>query len=370
MSRAVSERATGRAVWEACEVLAGCLRSSPHAPALSAVYDRDGERQRSGPGELLSRMMAGFGILRSRPLLLGLYLPRIPAVGPMPGFQAVLDEPGGEAFLRDALRMAGALLGIIEWLRSALPGYPDIPVPALGATSDRVAADGMLGAGHPWPPAIRVTLTGEDPPALVQAGIPDRDALRAALDALLAATLGCEQWLGFQAAAQALSGEDRSALLEHCAAVAESTSEERLHATAGAQMIRRAEFVRASAGDARSALAAGPEAYLAAFDRVDALLSNIAAVISDRTVYGAPVVIPDDADVSWTREEGGVRARIVTVEDAFVFLSPGRLAVLDAPPPVGGGMILHGTHMSIEPELGSRATLDAVVLEDSEGVFA
>src|SRR5450759_686277 len=108
MSRAVSEQATGRAVWEACEALAGCLRSSPHAPALSAVYDRDGER--SAHGQVLSGLMAGFGMLRSRPLLLGLYLPRIPPMGPMPGFQAVLEEPGGEALLRDALRMAGALL--------------------------------------------------------------------------------------------------------------------------------------------------------------------------------------------------------------------------------------------------------------------
>src|SRR5664279_3594087 len=100
MSWAVSEQAKGRAVWEACQALAGCLRSSPRAPALSAVYDRDGER--SGHGEVLSGLMAGFGMLRNRPLLLGLYLPRIPTVGPMPGFHALLEEPGGEAFLRDA----------------------------------------------------------------------------------------------------------------------------------------------------------------------------------------------------------------------------------------------------------------------------
>jgi hypothetical protein len=368
MVRAVSEHAAGREVWEACEALAACLRTSPHALALSAVYDHESER--SAHTQALSELMAGFGMLRNRPLLLGLYLPRIPPMGPIPGFRAVLDEPGGEAFLRDALRMAGALLTVIEWLRSDLPGYPDMPVPALGATSDRVAADGMLGAGHPWPQAIRGTIDGENPPALEEVRSPDRDGLRAALGALRAATVGCAQWLGFHAAERALSGEDRSALLEHCRGVAEDTSEERVDATAGAQLVRRAEFVRARSGAARSGLAAGPAAYLSAFDAVDALLSNIAAVISDRTVYGAPVVIPDDADVSWTREEDGVWARIVTVEDAFVLVVPGRLAVLDAPAPVGGALIVHGTHMSIEPELGIRATLDAVVLDDSEGVFA
>jgi hypothetical protein len=127
----------------------------------------------------------------------------------------------------------------------------------------------------------------------------------------------------------------------------------------------RAEYTRALLVEVTDGVSDEPNRYLRAFHRIDRLISDVGLVISDRAVHVRPMVVPDDAEVRWTREEEGLIVNARFSGDPF--LKPGRLLVYAGEPPVRGGWLATATTMNLDfSASGLKIGLDAFVLPDSD----
>ncbi len=363
---------SARQLWQASRHTGELLALSTHAAALREAIDLDGASGARSPCvTLLHHTLAGLGPLRSRPLLLGLYLPRIPSIGPIPGYDQITQIEGGPQFLDSAARIASAALSIAEHLRSRLPGYPDILVPDLCAGSPAVIEDGFMAAERfPWPAAARAA--HPDGHRELRAGRDldvDLPALAESVGEMLAALETHKAWQTFAELSSRLSSEERAALERIRQEFEARTAEAVIDEGAGGLLMRRSQYAHAVLGKVDDQAQARTGEYLAAFRRVDHLITMALAVLSERTAYHAPVGLPADTQLTWHREGDALQVRAVVPSDPLPFLYPGRLLVYQDDPPTGGALFLKGASHTINFELGSQAELDCEGLEDSAGIF-
>jgi hypothetical protein len=356
-------------IWRTSEELAEVLRASPDIEALQRVFDRD-SRQRDDPRpyeRAIEHYVASMGMLRTRPLLFGLHAPQLPSIDmPPPTFGDLLKLDGFPDFLRSAQRAAGALLSLVEYLRSRLPGYPDLPLPELRPQAPRVERDGLLDASSmPWPMAARargVERHGPSPSGL--RGV-DEPAWRERAEGLLAHLSASCEWSAFAVVTDGLSPDDRQQLDDACRRFDERTQLDAIHANAGPLLLRQGQHRRAALDEACASLTDEARGYLDAFDAIDCLIDQAALVISDRAIYAEAIRVPADADVSWQRTDSGVTVRARFSEGASPFIQPGRLLIYAGDPPVVGGWICQGTRFGWQRDLDATVDLDAKVLPDS-----
>jgi len=359
-------------LWQASRRVGELLGASRDAVALREAVDIDCARGAAGPHVMMVRhILAGFSPLSTRPMLLGLYLPRIPSIGPIPGYDQLASIEGGTQFLDSAARLASGLLSIVEHLRARLPGYPNLPVPDLCPGSPAVVNDGFFAFERlPWPAAARAQRAGQ--PGELRTGLVldvDLAALEERVGEVLEALEGDEGWLKFIRVSSQLGDKELRQLKGICVEFSRRTTEAVVDERAGELLMQRVQYARAVLEEVRSAASGLAGEYLAAFTRVDHLISLVAAVISERVAYHAPVGLPPEAEVSWHRVEGVLETRALVPADPLPFLHPGRLVVYRAEPPAGGAWFLRGTSHTINFELGSQSTLTGEGLEDSAGVF-
>jgi hypothetical protein len=360
---------SARELWQASRHGGELLASSPSAAALREAIDVDDTTgPRSPCVALLRHTLAGLGALRTRPLLLGLYLPRTPSIGPIPGYDQITQIEGGPQFLDSAARIASAALSIAEHLRSRLPGYPDIPVPDLCAGSPAVIEDGFMSADRfPWPAAARASRhSGLRGGADLDVDMP---ALAEGVGQMLAALEAQVAWRQFSELSSQLEGEERAALKRIRQDFQERTAQGVVDEGAGGLLMQRSQYARAVLAEVGEQADGRAGEYLAAFRRVDHLINMALAVLSERTAYNTPVGLPDDTQLTWHRDGDGLQVRAVVPSDPLPFLYPGRLLVYNGDPPAGGALYLQGASHTINFELGSQAELDCQGLEDSAGIF-
>jgi hypothetical protein len=359
-----------RDIWTSADRLATELSKSPHAVALREVFDITSHPTERPHQRVVREALAGLGMLRTRPLLLGLHLPQLPPLAPLTGYREVLATDGGEQFMDSAGRMAGALVSILEYVRSRLPDYPRIPVPDLCSGSPRVEDDGLLGGGsYPWVAAARdqgFQLSG--PPPLTGLGIDAKD-LHSALGDLLNALRASDAWQAFEAAAEVLDDGSRTELLTIRNEFRERTKPEVVDREAGGYLIQRAEYARVALQDSRALARSSAAVHLEAFDRVDRLIDRAASVASERVAFARPIDIPADAEVAWERSTDGVDVRAQLAHDLSDFVHPGRLLNYRGDPPAAGIWYATGMHMNFSPDLGAELTLTAFALPESAGPF-
>ncbi len=354
-------------VWTHADAVAGALRSSPQVRGLQRVFDHDDRGDAWDPGETaLNNLVAGMGMLGSRPLLVGIYAPILPPL-PMPGadYNQLLRIPEFRALIDDARPAAETLLGLIEHIRSRLPGYPDIPVPSLRAQAPSVEMDGLLDSGMPWPAALRLPgARSERPPRATLANV-EADAWQQAISSLVEAVERTAERSAFVRATASLTDDGRRNLEEACEEFDERTTPDRLDQEAGGYLISRAAYTRALLAEVTTGLTDDARDYLDSFHHIDRLVSQVGMVISDRTIHTRPVEVPLDAQVSWQRDGGSVvvNARF----SAEPFLKPGRLLTYEGLPPTRGAWIGTATTMNFDMAPGGfKVGLDAYVLPDSE----
>jgi len=356
-------------VWQACEDLAAVIRKSRDADALQRVFDRESRHEPPRPHEhAVTELLAGTGMLRTRPLLFGLHAPQLPPL-PMPGpnFEDLLAIDGFADFMHTAARASGALLSLIEHIRFRLAGYPDLPVVDLRPESPRVDMDGLLDpSSMPWPLAARnQQLQDHGVAAAGLSGI-DEDQWAVKTAALLDRLRPTSQWEAFTTAATELPAEARDQLEEACRQFDEQADPAIIHAKVGSLLLRQVQYRQAALAAARDPLTGPARTYLNAFYAIDRLIDQVATVISERAVYAHPVSVPGTADVSWQRTDTELVARAQFAEGASPFITPGRILLYAGEPPVRGAWIGHGTSMNLHTEMGVTINLDAKVLPDSE----
>lgn len=359
-------------VWQSCEDLAAVIKASRDANALQHAFDRESHHESPRPHErAIMELLAGMGMLRTRPLLFGLHAPQLPPLPPPgPNFDGLLRVDGSADFMQSAARASGALLSLIEHIRSHLVGYPDLPVADLRPQSPRVDMDGLIDqSSMPWPLAARNRkLQNGGAPAAGLHGI-DEDEWGAKTDALLDRLRATYQWEAFATAATELSPEAREQLEDACRQFDEQADSAVIDAQAGPLLMRQFQYRQAALATARDSLTGPARTYVDAFYAIDRLIDQAATVISERAVYAHPVTVPDTADVSWQRTDTELVARAQFAEGASPFITPGRVLVYAGDPPVRGAWIGRNTSMNIHTERGVTINLDAEVLPDSENLL-
>jgi hypothetical protein len=263
-------------LWAAVEGLAGVWRSSDIVPGYAEVLTNPTQ----GLGGELRMILAGFDNLEAQPLLLAHLLQATP------DYQRFKQQPGAEEFLQRGGRLVQAFLETVEWWRSRLPGYPNMPAPQL-------VRGGPLSSDEvtfrvPWPRGLRqrrLQFTPAPPTAAGLLGMP-APAADAAARAIGTALVGSPQVQAFQQAQQALSDEDRAALTGARDRARAALSPPELDKKAGELLLNRLAYREAVAADAVETLHGNARRYSQAFDAVDRLLEQAAALLSQAVVYG------------------------------------------------------------------------------------
>lgn len=356
-------------VWAHSETVAQMIRISPKLEGLRHVFDHDDRSEPLDPGEnALGGLVASLGILGSRPLLIGLYAPALPPLPEaMPGtdYDDMLRMPEFRSLMEDARGVAEMLLSVLEYLRSRLPGYPDLLVPSLMPQAPAVQLDGLLAGGMPWPAAFR------------QSGVAPVGLPGASLNGVAPVVLGekvaslCDaleqtaEWVEFADASASLGDTGRAELEAACAEFDRRTAREILDHEAGGVLMRRADYTGAVLVEVTEGVSEIADRYLRAFDGIDRVISDVGLVISDRALHACPMVVPDDAEVSWLREEKGLVVNARFSGDPF--LKPGRLLAYAGETPVRGGWLVTATTMNLDfSGSGLKVGVDALVLPDSD----
>lgn len=267
--------------------------------------------------------------------------------------------------MEDARVVAETLLSAIERIRSRLPGYPDLPVPSLMPQAPAVEMDGFLGSGMPWPASFRQP--GVAPGMLLAASLDgvSPDTLAEHVARLSAAVEQTAEWAAFAEASASLGDAGRAELEAACTEFERRTAPDVLDQEAGGYLMSRAEYTRALLVEVTNGVSGAAGRYLTAFRRIDRAISDVGLVISDRAVHLRPMVVPDDAEVRWDREEEGLVVNARFSGDPF--LKPGRLLVYAGEPPIRGGWLATATTMNLDfSASGLKIGLDAIVLPDRD----
>jgi hypothetical protein len=263
-------------LWAAVEGLAGVWRGTDIVPSYAEVLTK----RTQGLGGALAMIVAGFGNLEAQPLLLAHLLRATP------DYQRFSQQPGADEFLQRGSRLGQAFLETVEWWRSRLPGYPNLPVPQL-VRGGPLSSD-EITFRVPWPRGLRgqgLQFTPAPPSAAGLLGVPAPAADEAAR-ASGSALVGCSQVRALQQAQEDLTSDDRAALVGARDRARAALNPSELDARAGELLLNRLAYREAVAADAVESLDGNAHRYSQAFAAVDRLLEQAAALLSQAVVYG------------------------------------------------------------------------------------
>jgi hypothetical protein len=295
-------------------------------------------------------------------------------VGALPEFQQLHSQPDVQKWFDAAQRFAVALIEVVEFLRSRLPGYPSLLVPDLLPEASRVDAGGFWDMRFPWELQIRQAKLhfANQPPQLAGAlELPDRArAAYAALGDVARALHETEAWRRFADIHTNLSPGDREAAKASRRGFREAVSEARIAAVAGGLAIRVANMRRAELQRIKALADGRLREYYDAFAAVDELIDAIAAFVSHRVAEGRlDELIPFEADWGPAGDIRPIRFR--AMDDAFrrnyelIKVSGG------GPKALAGVVVLHNLTINLPDEDGATTlTADGQLLVGSADIPA
>jgi hypothetical protein len=344
------------ALWAAVEGLAGVWRGTDVVPGYAEVITK----RTQGLGRELTLILAGFGNLEAQPLLLAHLLQATP------DYQRFSQQPDADKFLKGGKRLGQAFLETVEWWRSRLPGYPNLPVPQL-------VRGGPLSLDEvtfrvPWPRGLRgqrLQFTPAPPSAAGLLGMPAPAADEAAR-AIGSALVGCSQVRALQQAQEDLTNDDRAALTSARDRARAALSPPELDARAGELLLNRLAYREVVAADAVESLDGNARRYSQAFNAVDRLLEQAAALLSQAVVYGpvrrlGPVLRAE-------RLHGGSGWTEIIVPEPWPPLRLAEVALFNSPA-LANAMLVEGMTIQLG-RISGVATVSGRLLPDSAGLRA
>lgn len=341
-------------LWAAVEGLADMWRGTDVVAGYAEVITK----RTQGLGGALALIVAGFGNLEAQPLLLAHLLQATP------DYQQFSQQPGADEFLQRGSRIGQAFLETVEWWRSRLPGYPNLPIPQL-------VRGGPLSSDEvtfrvPWPRGLRrqgLQFTPAPPSAAGLLGVPAPAADDAA-QAIGSSLVDSPQVQALQHAQEDLTNDDRAALTSARERARAAISRSELDARAGELLLNRLAYREAMAADAVESLDGNARRYSHTFAAVDRLLEQAAALLSQAVVYGpvrrlGPVLRAE-------RLHGGDGWTEIIVPEPW---PPLRLAeiVLFNSPALANAMLVEGMTIQLGRTSGV-ATVKGRLLQDSAGL--
>lgn len=339
------------ALWEAVAEHASAWADLPVVRRFAAQLPRNASQRSRGLPGLLQHVTASGGMVASRPLRLGTNVPQMLSVvdGGAPSVRpAVLNQ-----WLEDATRVEGVHRVTVAWLRSRLPGYPQLPAPQL-AKGTPLTTDEFT---------YRLTWTREElaagfqfqnPPSepLATLGATEQHAARVddAARRLALALAGTAQCQRLRAADAALSPGDRAELAAARKAVTDASKPAVVDAHEPDLAVPRDAYRQQVVADAVGALTGPAREYADAFDAADRLIELACSdVFGQLAVYGT-VAVNGVTDLAAHGAGPGTVA--FTVEDT-IHLATGTVAWLDDPL-FPDAVHLTGLSYSFDQALGMR----------------
>jgi hypothetical protein len=298
-------------LWDKAASVAGLIKGTPQGESFRRAFDL-----RDEPDDFairLSHVTAVYHSLREHPLLLGMRLNHLPDA-------AVLCADGEDRkWLEDAINVSAGMQMVVEYLRSHLPGYPNLAVPHLRQGSPyRFVSDWVFVNYFPWDAEIEqltVGLGGAPPDLMNLGGSLDGDK---ELEGLAQTLIRRPTWGRLVGAWQSLDGRDLRLLDEMGQVFERDVRDEVVDREAGSRSQARFEYRMARLEELVSSAAGPVRQYLDAFERVHDLITVIAGLIETLvTSDGLQPLSPYRMDVG-----GGDDLRPVTlaaaVENPFI----------------------------------------------------
>jgi hypothetical protein len=345
-------------LWAAVEALADVWRNTDIAQRYAEVFAHPDQ----GLGSRLRETIAWARGIEAQRLLLPHLLPV------SPGYDSFTREPGAAEFLERGKRLAQAFLWTVEWWRSRLPGYPIMPVPQLvrnGPLSTR-----ELTFRVPWPEDLRRQGLQRTPaPPFVADLLGDRpQPLDEGARAVGTALTRSPQALALEQAHATLTDNDRATLASAREHARTALRPQQVDAAAGVLALDRLAYLEAVIADALERLQNNAHQYSDAFDAVDRLIEQAAALFSQAVVNGpAPEVGPV---LRCERMHGGDRwTEVVVQELPGLFAQLGDVVLFNTPA-LTDAMHLESIGLDIKTGRWGRATLAGRLLPDSSGLRA
>jgi hypothetical protein len=347
-----------RELWATVEALADAWRRTDVARDYAEVLTDP----QHALGRRLREILSSYGGFERQKLLLARILRAVPEYA---GFSR---EPGAAEFLERGGRLGTAFLWTVEWWRSRLPAYPTMPAPQLIRNGPLSTPE--LTFRVPWPDELRrqgLQLTSAPP---VVAGLLGNtpQSLDEPARAVGAALANCPQVHELERAQAGLTDDGRAALSSARDRARMALRPAQVDAAAGDLALNRLAYREALVANVVDSLQGDARRYIDAFDAVDRLIEQAAALFSQAVVNGpAPKIGPI---FRAERLHGGHGwTEVVVPEWVGLFAQIGDVVLFDTPA-LTDAMYVEGTRLWWKAEQWGSATLSGPLLPDSGGLRA
>jgi hypothetical protein len=328
-------RTLGVGLWRAVSALATTWAGTPMIQCLAADLPRNAAQRVSGVPGRLQEMEAGGAGISGHPLRLVLAVHQMNAMPSGPVSQGPPGPQEWAQWLTAAATAETAHRFMIAWLRSRMPGYPDLPAPHL-APGTPLRADEM-GWELLWTQdQPRPGLQLQNPPSrigqLLRAGPKEQQDIANRTQVLGTMLEDTAEWQSMSAAADALTGTSRAELRR-----ARTTLSQRL-SPAGtlshSQQAHGRSGYRAAVLEEVLAVLSGPTGdYARSFGAANRLIDTAASdVFSQLVAYGLPATEDRARDIDLRRGPHGPLVSFTRSDDENgmrSYLEMGQLTWLD-----------------------------------------
>jgi hypothetical protein len=303
---------TSAFLWRAVSDLALRWAASPVVRPFAVDLPRNADQRIEGiPGRLWEMELRGARI-SAQPLRLTRTIQLMQNMPPSTDSEAAPDPAKWKAWLDMAAAVEIAHGIMTAWLRSRMPGYPQLPAPQLAPGAPLTS--GEWGQPYPWSrDEMRQGLQHRDPPPEITrrlgVTLPEERHITSATRTLGVALEGSVEWQRMGTAAYALTSPVRAELRQACRTVSERLSDaevqkHRQHAD------ERSEYRATVLKEALAALSGPAAEYARSFEAANRMLEAAASnVFGQLAIYGQPTLVPAPQDIDLTP---GIHGQLVS----------------------------------------------------------
>lgn len=308
-------------VWRATRELGLSIRKAQAAEIVRSALPL-GMNEWSPVGTQLNEVFAGFGSITTQLLMMSHSLKQIRAA------DAIAGTAEGGRFMAAASQVYRGSVGMIEWVRSRIEGYPRLLVPhidAVGPYSDRHCMPGnrvhwiaqLRGTG------IQLSTRPVRPEKPFGPGAPT--VIEEQLVTLVAALRECSKWNLFLAAKSRLSSDALAELTAARQKYWQLASGQVLEQEAGTRLVRRLHYLSVTLNKVRAELSAESREYWDAFEALDSQMEDVWRVIAHIALRESVLRIADYSALRWN--PANQELEVSLKGDPFTFV-PGSLVAL------------------------------------------
>jgi len=315
-------------IWRVVARQAECWAALPLVQEFAQQLPRNASTRTTGvPGYLQALQASGAQIAATPLRLTGL-------VGGfselVKSFDVSYDESDLQRWLQMASQVEIAHRETVAWLRSRMPGYPQLPAPQLAPGTPLTTAEftyRLSWRAHERAQGLQLQDVPSSITRRLRANASQAHGLSEAARALASTLRSSEEWLRLGAARSALSSADRQALRDARARVKQRLSPSMIDAHEPHRALARHEYRCTVLEEELDILTGQAREFADAFDAADELVELAASdIFGQLAVYGSPVNLGRVAEIDL--EPGATQYASFTLP-GDTWLEPGCLIRID-----------------------------------------